>query len=206
MAIIKNLNSNYIVTTPLGTGSNITLSSDTVIIPGNLSVLGSTSAIETTNTTIKDNIIVLNDGENGAGVSAGTAGITVDRGTLTNVSIRWNETYTNWQITNNGATYTNIASSSTGLTAVIDDVSPTLGGNLNTNGWVITSSQGNIFLANNIAFVNTVTATPAAINGTTVVYAAIPGAGTSGVYVVNGSAVNQELITKARALGYSILF
>jgi hypothetical protein len=49
-----------------------------------LTVLGSLLAIQTTNTTITDNIITLNQGESGAGVTLGTSGIEVDRGTLNN--------------------------------------------------------------------------------------------------------------------------
>jgi hypothetical protein len=64
---------------------------DNVIVVGNLTVQGSTTSVETTNTTITDNIITLNEGETGAGVSLGTAGIEIDRGTNPNVSFVWSE-------------------------------------------------------------------------------------------------------------------
>jgi hypothetical protein len=51
-----------------------------VIINGNLSVLGDTTTIESQNATIKDNIIILNSGEPGPGVTLRTAGIRVARG------------------------------------------------------------------------------------------------------------------------------
>ena len=38
------------------------------------------TSIETTNTQISDNSIVLNKGETGAGVTAGTAGLEIDPG------------------------------------------------------------------------------------------------------------------------------
>jgi hypothetical protein len=53
-----------------------------VIITGSLTVLGEILAIETTNTTIRDNIIVLNQGESSAGVTLGTSGIEIDRGSV----------------------------------------------------------------------------------------------------------------------------
>ena len=46
-----------------------TISAPSVIIDGNLTISGSTTSVETTNSTIKDNIIVLNNGEVGAGVA-----------------------------------------------------------------------------------------------------------------------------------------
>jgi hypothetical protein len=48
MAIVKNTNANYVINTPRGVSSNITLNSDAVIIPGNLTVLGATTSITTT--------------------------------------------------------------------------------------------------------------------------------------------------------------
>lgn len=58
-----------------------------VIITGDLKVLGVTTTIDTVNMTIEDNVILLNKGELGAGVTEGTAGLEIDRGTLPNA--RW---------------------------------------------------------------------------------------------------------------------
>ena len=77
-------------------------------------------------------------------------------------------------------------------------------GNLNTNGYTILANVGNVKFGGNIQINNTAVA-PTAVAGATVVYAATPGAGASGVYVVNGEAVNEELITKKRAFAFSIL-
>jgi hypothetical protein len=131
----------------------------------------------------------------------------VNRGTLANVVLRWYEPYQKWQITNDGSVYANIAVSSgnkTYLTAVIEDPAPALGGNLNTNGQTILSNVANINFTGNLQINNTSTPPTAAANAT-VVYTASPAAGTSGVYVVNGSAANQELVTKTRAFGYSLI-
>ena len=65
-------------------GGQITLDTGvgtgTVLITGSLIVEGSTTNIETNNTLIKDNVIVLNDGETSGFVSLGSAGIIIDRG------------------------------------------------------------------------------------------------------------------------------
>jgi len=68
-----------------------TISAPTIIIDGNLTVSGSTTSVETTNSTIADNIIVLNQGETGAGITAGTSGIEIERGTSTNVSFVYDD-------------------------------------------------------------------------------------------------------------------
>jgi hypothetical protein len=72
---------NYTVQSKNG---QITLDTPLTIIKGSLTVLGGTTTIESTNSTIKDNIIVLNSGETNSNVfgqvTLGTAGIKVARG------------------------------------------------------------------------------------------------------------------------------
>lgn len=76
-----------------------------VNIIGNLVVSGTTASVSSTDTQVIDNIITLNAGETGAGVTKNTAGIEVDRGTELNVSILWNETDQTWTYTNNGTNF-----------------------------------------------------------------------------------------------------
>lgn len=80
-------------------GGNITLdtgdNTGTVTITGNLDVKGTVTTIESTNTTIADNILILNNGEQGAGVSLGTSGIEIDRGTLSDAQLLFDENI-NW--------------------------------------------------------------------------------------------------------------
>lgn len=52
-----------------------------VVIQGNLAIHGTETVVNSETVTTKDNQIVINDGEVGAGVTAGKAGIKVDRGT-----------------------------------------------------------------------------------------------------------------------------
>ena len=63
-----------------------------VVITGDLLVKGNTTTIDTANLQIEDNIILLNKGEGGDGVTEGTAGIEIDRGSLANAQFLWNET------------------------------------------------------------------------------------------------------------------
>jgi hypothetical protein len=85
MAEVKKINDQY------------TISAPTIIIDGNLTVSGSTTSVETTNSTITDNTIVLNEGETGTGITAGTSGIEVDRGTADSATFLFNEADDAWE-------------------------------------------------------------------------------------------------------------
>jgi hypothetical protein len=80
--------------------------SDDAIFSGNITVNGTTSTINTETLTVDDNIIILNNNE--AGTPTENAGIEVERGTETNVVLRWSEDGDKWQFTNDGSTYQNI--------------------------------------------------------------------------------------------------
>jgi hypothetical protein len=82
-----------------GDGAKITLdtgpvaSGGSVRVTGNLVVEGDTFNISTTNLAIEDNIISLNNGEVGPGVSLGYSGIEIDRGNTTSVSPQNNASF-----------------------------------------------------------------------------------------------------------------
>ena len=78
--------------------ANRVLRATDVTIDGNLTVTGTTTAVESANTTITDNIIVLNQDEVGAGVTLGTAGIEIDRGTADDAQLVWEEVTDTWQL------------------------------------------------------------------------------------------------------------
>jgi hypothetical protein len=78
--------------------SDITFDSDNVVVTGNLLVSGTTTTVNTTDTLIEDNIITLNRGELGAGVTLGTAGIEIDRGSLDDAKLVWNETLNQFEV------------------------------------------------------------------------------------------------------------
>lgn len=206
MAIVKKTNSNYVIQTNRDVSANITLDTDEVYVKGNLTVSGATTSFTTNNTNITDNIIVLNDGESGSGVTKGTAGIAIDRGNYANVELRWLEGANVWQVTADGSTYSNILLAGGGgaLTAVVDDPAPVLGGNLNVDGRAIYANTNVIFGSNvQMNIPSTLPSSP--VDSTTIFYADTPGGGTTGLYVLNSGVSNQELITKTRAFGFSLI-
>ena len=220
MASVKKLSGNLIIQTPFKTGvnSNITLDTDTVYITGNLFVRGNTSEIASNTLSITDNIITLNDGETGNGVTSlgTTSGVVIDRGTAPggNVQLRWNETTKTWQVSGvvagspgDGSQYVNLSASSTGLTTVFDDKAPVLGGNLNVNNFTIYANvaAGTYVTLQGALNLKSANVTPTAATGSTVFYASDTGAGQAGVFVVNPASTNEELITKRRAFGFSLI-
>jgi hypothetical protein len=83
-----------------------TVTAADVTLTGNLTVSGTTTTFNTETLTIDDNIIILNNNE--AGTPSQNAGIEVERGTSTNVLLRWNETTDCWEFTNDGTNYQRI--------------------------------------------------------------------------------------------------
>jgi hypothetical protein len=212
MALTKRINTSYTLKT-INVSDTVTMDTSLVTITGNLIVLGSQASLSTTNTTIFDNVITLN-----AGLSPGiaptlNAGIEVDRGTLANVQLRWNETVRAWQVTNDGTTYSNIATiasglspSTTSLTAISQDTAPVLGGNLDVQNYQIYSSTSSYIRLNDNVAIATTTVAPPAVPGNVVVYTSTSGGSQSGVYVNNGVDPVSELTTQTAALKYAIIF
>jgi hypothetical protein len=187
-----------------------TISSPDVVIKGNLVVVGTTTNVSATNTEIKDNIIVLNKGETGNGVTLGSAGITVDRGpSIANVSLVYRHSSNTWSLSNDGVTYNEIATIGGGgfLTQVADDTSPELGGNLDVVGYSISSSTtGNVTIDGTMRLLS-MSGSVSNIQPTdsTLLYANAVGFGGSGIYVNNSNATEKELITKDTAFFWSLV-
>ena len=106
--ILKVSQSDYRLQTR--SGGTITLdtgtSTGTVVVTGNLNVKGTTTTVESTNTTVTDNILQLNFGQTGNGISSVLgyqAGIEIARGSYSNAQLLFNEqlTYYSSVSTNN---------------------------------------------------------------------------------------------------------
>jgi hypothetical protein len=212
MPSVQNLNTDLVITNKVNPAADITLATRTVFIDGNLTVGGNTTTVTKVEMEVSDNTITLNKGGGGAGgVVLGVAGIEVDRkdGTgsgLANVSIRWNETFDKWQITNDGTTYGNITTSSgAAAVAIIDDSAPQLGGNLDVLARTIFSSNtAQVIIDSNLAIKNTNTV-PSAIAGYNVIYTQAPNSGGSGLFVTNTTNTNRELASTRKAIVYSMV-
>ena len=90
---------------------NATVSGN-ALVTGNLTVNGTQTSINSATLNIGDNNVVLNSDE--TGTPSQNAGVTVERGTSSNVEIRWNETTDKWQLTNDGSAYADISTLTAG--------------------------------------------------------------------------------------------
>jgi hypothetical protein len=201
----------------LSATGGITLASDTTV-GGNLTITGTTTTITTTNTEIKDRVITLNDGESGAGVTGQYSGLEIDRGSSNNAFIVFDEVSDTFQIsTDGGSTYDSILTGvGAGLTAVVQDTSPQLGGDLDLNSFNIVSAQSNediqlvpngtgrVTIASALKL-NDLASAPASATGATLLYADTAAGGGSGVYFVDGS-TSDELVSKSKAIVYGLIF
>jgi hypothetical protein len=117
--------------TTVGTLGSLAVSGN-VTIGGDFTVNGTTTTINTATLNVSDNIIVLNNDVTGSPTE--NAGIEVERGTSTNVLIRWNETTDVWELTTDGTTYSTIATftSTTGSGALVFGTSPAITTSLTT--------------------------------------------------------------------------
>ena len=88
--------------------NDITVNTNAVV-KGNLTIEGTTTTIDSTNLNIGDNQIKLNYDHTGAPTQ--NAGLLVERGSSSDVEIRWNETDDKWQYTNDGTTFKDLGSS-----------------------------------------------------------------------------------------------
>ena len=99
MASTKRVSGNYDIYT------------DMLTVHGNLKIIGSTANVTVANSFTSDNTIFLNTGEIGSGVTAGTAGIEISRGTSSNAQWIFTEASTYWSGKINGS-YINIRAAS----------------------------------------------------------------------------------------------
>lgn len=207
MSVTKRISTgNYSLTT-VASGANVVVTTDTFKIFGNLYVQGNSSVVNVANISTADATITLDS--NVASPFQGNSGIEVYRGPSNYIpAVYWNETVQSWQISTNIAnpsSYANIATTATGSGTVGVGVATHLpyyaasidtvvdgGANLTWNGANLLTITGNLSTTNLVVNGNYVTATTANTGGT-------------GLYFNNGS-VSGELISKTRALAFSIIF
>ena len=205
---------------------NITLSANNTVfvetnltVAGNLAINVTTTSVNTTNTNITDRVITLNKGEDGPGVTSPNpySGIEVDRGASPSVAVRWNETLERWELSDKDGNFSEITTSAGGgayLTAVEDDPSPSLGGNLDLNTRDVEGAgniniDGTINATGNIAGGNLQTAGSLVVGLGTAneleIYAQPVGLSGTGIWYTN-TVETAELISKKKAIIYSIIF
>ena len=111
--------------------ANVTISNN-LVVTGDLTVSGNTTTVNTEQLNVEDNIITLNSGVTGA--PALNAGVEINRGASTDVSILWNETTDKWTFTNDGTNYVNLGDVTAAALIAAAGGDGTNGQALTTNG------------------------------------------------------------------------
>ena len=127
-SVVSIPNNDYIIkVTP---GGQITFDTGTlqgdVVFTGNITVGGSQTIVNSTNLDVQDNIITVNFGETGSGVTLGTAGLRIDRGLASDGAFVWDESFS-WTdpvtdtTVSGGFVFKNIANTLVGIRTVSID-------------------------------------------------------------------------------------
>ena len=214
MSTNKRISGNYNITTT-GASDVVTITSSAVNITGNLTVSGTQTTVNTTDTSVQDKIMELNAGQTGSAISGdGLSGLTIDRGSSNPARLLYDDTEDKWKIDSGSGSLTELGTGSGSMTEVVDDTSPQLGGSLDVNGQsIVTVSDGHVVVAPNgtgelrldgapLRLQNQ--AAPSADSGYSKIHANTPAEGGSGIFVKNDT-IEDELASKSKAILYGII-
>jgi hypothetical protein len=215
MSYTQRFSDNYKLESIGGSGT-VEIEATSLTVSGNLIVAGTSTEVNSTDLAITDKTIVLNKGETGAGVTSPVhSGIEIERGISTNVGIRYNDSTDKWELTEDGTAWFDVLNSNSGLTDVVDDVTPQLGGPLDVNGETITSAgNGDIIIdpngtgqlkINHEVSLQNQGSDPSSTASYNKLYAKTPSNGGSGVFFVN-STTSDELVSKTKAMVFALIF
>ena len=124
-----------------------TKSSQIEVIINNLTVTGTEVIVDVENLAVRDNIIHINSGESGAGISRISGGITIDRGTEPSANILYNDANDRFELNFPLATEGNVVASAANLITTGQTLTTsinTVSTNLVSTGSVVDDISGNL--------------------------------------------------------------
>jgi hypothetical protein len=202
MATVKNTSGDYTITVADGLGL-LTINAD-------LDVVGNITYIDSSELKVTDPFITVAANNNGAIQSMG---LVAQKTTTTFAGLRFNTVSGDWEISDsvdaNGAPispYVTIAAGNTSTTpgAPVNSVqfndAGTFGGN---SKFTFDSANTKVGITGQLVLGN-IASTPTATANSAALYNATEGAGGTGVYV-RSTTVDDELISKRKALAYSLV-
>ena len=203
MSTYKRSDGDYYIVT-INSDDNVHIQTNTVKIQGNLDVVGNITYIDTTELDITDPFITLAANNSGA---YSNIGIIAQKTSNTFAGLRWNTTSGSWQTSPDNVTWTDIAtgnvvSAAAGSnTQVQFNNNNNFGANVNLTYDYATSKltiQGHQNYGN-------IGTSPSSVSNSVAVYNKAEGGGGTGLYV-KSSTVDDELVSKGKAIVYAIIF
>ena len=208
MATYKRIDGDYAITT-LNSADNVTITTHTLEVVGNLDVSGNLTYINVTELNIQDPFILLNASNTGS--YASNSGVLTHTSVSTFAGIRYNATATQWEISSStdttglSGTWSAIATGTATVgganTQVQFNDGGSFGGNANLTFDKATSKLtvlGHLVLGN-------IGTTPSSTANAAALYNKAVGSGGTGVYV-KSSTVDDELVSKSAAIVFAIIF
>jgi hypothetical protein len=208
MATYKRIDGDYAITT-LNSADNVTITTHTLEVVGNLDVSGNLTYINVTELNIQDPFILLNASNTGS--YASNSGVLTHTSVSTFAGIRYNATATQWEISSSTdttgltGTWSAIATGNATVGGANTEVQfndgGSFGGNANLTFDKAVSKltvQGQMVLGN-------IGTTPSSTANAAALYNNVEGSGGTGVYV-KSSTVDDELVSKSAAIVFAIIF
>ena len=201
MSTYKNTNGDYTINLNNGTG--------TLFINGNVDIQGNVTYIDVTDLVIQDPFIVLNNSNSNSYSS--NSGVLTHTSNSTYAGIRYNTTSLSWEVSGltnaagNSGVWQTLATGNATIAGANTEIQFNLSGNFGASANLTFDPATDRLAIQGHQVLGNIGTTPAYAGNGVALYNNTQGAGGTGVYVVNSS-VNDELVSKTKAIIYSLIF
>ena len=208
MATYKRIDGDYAITT-LNSADNVTITTHTLEVVGNLDVSGNLTYINVTELNIQDPFILLNASNTGS--YASNSGVLTHTSVSTFAGIRYNATATQWEISSStdttglSGTWSAIATGNATVGGANTEVQFNDGGSFGGNANLTFDKATSKFTVLGHTVLGNIGTTPIATANAAALYNKAVGSGGTGVYV-KSSTVDDELVSKSAAIVFAIIF
>ena len=208
MATYKRIDGDYAITT-LNSADNVTITTHTLEVVGNLDVSGNLTYINVTELNIQDPFILLNASNTGS--YASNSGVLTHTAASTFAGIRYNATATQWEISSStdttglAGTWSAIATGTATVAGANTQVQFNDGGAFGANANLTFDKAVSKLTVLGHMVLGNIGTTPSSTANAAALYNNVEGSGGTGVYV-KSSTVDDELVSKSAAIVFAIIF
>jgi hypothetical protein len=210
MSTYKRIDGDWSITT-LNALDNVNITTHTVKIYGNLDVGGNVTYINVDELNIRDPFILLNSSNTGS--YASNSGILTHRTASDFAGLRWSNTTAQWEISSSTDTtgetgsWVAIATGNviSGAAGANTEVQYNNAGAFGASAAFVFDESANLLAVSGPVALGNIGSAPSAVANSAALYNAAVGAGDTGVYV-KSAAVDDELISRRKAVFYSLIF